>query len=921
MLPKGDCQFSILGRHTTRKITTTHKPTTMSALTQAKNSYDDILLDTNVQPIQYNLTFDVDLENFVVQAEAEIALQIKGPGVNVLVLHSLDLGIDGDSVLWSPQDGSGRRVLSDEVSTDKQLQTVNFPFHNGPPLSGKGTLSLRWNFMLTDNLCGFYRSKYIGLDGSTRYMATTQFEATDARRAFPCVDEPAAKAVFVVTLIIPADRVGISNMPMKEKTSRKDGRVMCTYEPTPVMSTYILAFVVGEFDHVSVLTDNGVRTTVYTPKGKTALGKHALFVASRALPFFEEKFGIKYPLPKSDLLAIPDFAAGAMENWGCVTYRETRLLIDPENTPLANTIACSRTVSHELAHMWFGNLVTMKWWTDLWLNEGFARFMEFLALDSIFPEWSVWRLFVQSVQTLALNLDALESSHPVQVDVSHPDEINEIFDTISYAKGASVLRMLYSFIGEELFLSGVKNYLNKYAYANGETKDLWNEIAGVVEETKSTVDIVKMMSLWTQAQGYPVLIVEERETKSNGDRQFVLTQQRFGLRGAEYVESSTTVWHIPIGVMCESEQAKSKPVKVVVMDKKSLSVDISQEAPGFVRFNAGQLGFFRCCYTEKSDAFLQLLEGVKKKTLPPEDRLGFLSDMFACSKFGFCPIGLCLDLAACFDQEDTLAVIQELGANLGFLLSIYSDDDEIVAPLRSFTAPLFTRLGDELGWEKKEGENSTDTIKRATVIGMLIHTRNEATVAKAKELFAKRDSCNIDKDLKSLVYRTAMKEGTEETYKELKVIYECSDLADEKRRAFTSMGAASDPALQRKTLVWALLSGEVRNQDVPMLVASVSRSKRGGKVCWEFFKENFDQIEANFSAGQSFLLSGLVSACTSNLKTEEDICDVNAFFDEHPMPSAARAIKKSVEKIKLLSSRRARESKPLLHYLQSLNLV
>ena len=877
----------------------------MSTLVTTK-AYESVLLNKNVVPIEYDLAFDVDLENFIVQASAAIKINIGGPGVSSIVLHALELGIDSDSVTWTSEDGTNRGVTG-SVSFNSENQTVEFPFRNSAKLIGVGYLRLKWNFLLTDNLCGFYRSKYTGIDGSTRYMATTQFEATDARRAFPCVDEPASKAVFNVTLITPPDRVGISNMPVKETCTRSDGRVVYKYDPTPKMSTYILAFVVGEFDKLSVLTGNGVRTTVYTPKGKTALGNHALYVASKALPFFEEKFGIKYPLPKSDLLAIPDFAAGAMENWGCVTYRETRLLIDPENTPLSTKIACSRTVSHELAHMWFGNLVTMKWWTDLWLNEGFARLMEFMAVDNIFPEWSVWLLFVQSVQTRALQIDALESSHPVQVDVSHPDEINEIFDAISYAKGASVLRMLFECIGEDVFMEGVRNYLSKYAYSNAETENLWEEIGAIAAAKKPGLDVVQMMSRWTQKQGYPVVSISEKAGTDTG-RCFQLTQQRFGMIGAKHVEEDATVWNIPISIRT-SESTSS----MVMMDKKTKDITVSANS-GYVKFNAGQTSFFRCCYSEKSSAFEQLCTGVRDGALPPVDRLGFLSDMFACSKFGFCAISLCLDLASCFENEDTLAVIQELSSNLAEVLSVYKNDATIVQALRAFVVPLFKRLGRKLGWASLEGESSTDKLLRATVQSMLVRAKDEESMQSAKNLFAKRDTCHIEPDLRNLVYRTAMRDGSKDVYNKLVEVYKSSDSPAEKRLALGAISSADIPDLQEKTLKWALLSGEVRNQDVPLIVHYVSCSKTGGMLCWNFFKTHFQQIDSAFSGGQGFLLSRIVNYCVQNLNTRESASDVRSFFEQNPMPSAARAIKESLEIIEISIMRRERELDCLKEY-------
>ena len=919
------------------------------------NTTSSVFLDKNVCPTIYNITWDVDLDSQIITAFGDIEFDIKGSGVEILKLHALDLNIDKSSVTWtsaSSPNGAAQKLKGD-ITYDTKEQTVSLgPFNT--ILKGKGTLNLKWNFVLTDNLCGFYRSTYTDMDGTEKIMAVTQFEATDARRAFPCVDEPAAKAIFKVTLIIPSDRIAVSNMPVNNKNTISNGkRVVYTFDPTPIMSTYLLALIVAEFDYISILTENQVRTSVYTPKGKTHLGQHAMYVASKALPFFENMFKIKYPLAKSDLLAIPDFAAGAMENWGCVTYRETRLLIDKDNSPLANKIACSRTVSHELAHMWFGNLVTMEWWTDLWLNEGFARFMEFLAVDHIFPDWKVWNLFAYSVHGLALDLDAMESSHPIEVPVSHPDEINEIFDGISYAKGASVIRMLYDFIGQDNFMEGVQNYLNKFSYANAKTNDLWNEINQVVQKNNfrynhstvdsedQAVDINTMMASWTKIQGYPVVFIEETAGSDTGlgRRTFKLTQKLFGDIDSNMVKENKTLWQIPISVLnggFVSNYETSTPLSVYYMKDETMEIEIpASDHKMFIRFNAGQIGVYRCCYRERSPAFDQLCEGILSNeggdvimfgpnpSLDAVDRIGLISDAFACFKFGLVQNPeMCFYLASCFKNENALDVLKELSSNLSGMLSVYSDVDEIAAPIRKLIIDIFARHGNELGWNKKENENETDALKRATVIRILIKAKSQDIINKACELFKNRDNENvkIEPDLRGLVYNTAMvhNNGNDvEIYDSLKKTYETAELADEKRRAFTALASSSVSSLQQKTLNWALLSGEVRNQDVPTIISAVSNSKNGGEVCWNFFKTNFEAINGNFSEGQSFLLGRLVSSCISNLKSLDDVNDVESFFNTNPVPSAARSIKKSLEKIRMIARRREREMGPLKEYFMS----
>jgi len=387
---------------------------------------------------------------------------------------------------------------------------------------------------------------------------------------------------------------------VKTVTDTKAGRREVIFARTPVMSTYLLAFVIGEFDFLSTVTPEGTEVRVYTPVGKTHLGSFAIGVASRALSYYVKRFGIPYPLPKMDLLAIPDFAAGAMENYGCITYREVALLIDEVQSSLDRKQRVARTICHEIAHQWFGNMVTMEWWTHLWLNEGFARFLEFFAVDSLFPEWNIWAQFVSSIQGSALRLDALETSHPIEVTVNHPDEINEIFDTISYAKGASVIRMLSDFIKPEVFFKGLHNYLLKHQWANASTEDLW-----IAFEDASGKQIREMMKTWTTQTGFPLLTLTKTVTG------YSLSQTRFLASG----KAAPGSWNIPISILTSSG------TRFVGQLLPGKSLEFQAPEP-WLKINASQIGFYRVIYPDRQ--FEDLL-GIAS-TLSFIDRMSLFSD-------------------------------------------------------------------------------------------------------------------------------------------------------------------------------------------------------------------------------------------------------------------------------------------------------
>ena len=433
-----------------------------------------VRLPEHIIPKRYSITLHPNLNEFTFKGEEEILLKITKP-TKEITLHAAELEITSAEII------AGRKKLgSKNIAYNEKAETVTISFDK---IISKGDAKLKLKFtgILNDKMRGFYRSKY-EIGGKHHHMAVTQFESTDARRAIPSFDEPAKKAIFDVKLIVPADHTAISNTIESEIAEHSEGYKIITFEPTPKMSTYLLAFVVGKFEFIETHSTRSARSgqaqtdikiRVFTTPGKKHQAEFALKTAKDCLEFYEKYFGIDYPLPALDLIAIPDFASGAMENWGAVTYRETALLVDEELTSTANKQWVALVIAHELAHMWFGNLVTMEWWTHLWLNEGFASYIEYLAVDHIFPDWHIWTQFVYMDHAKALELDGLANTHPIEVEVHHPSEISEIFDAVSYSKGASIIRMLAEYVGENNFRKGLQHYLRKHQYSNAKTLDLW----------------------------------------------------------------------------------------------------------------------------------------------------------------------------------------------------------------------------------------------------------------------------------------------------------------------------------------------------------------------------------------------------------------------------------------------------------------
>ena len=425
-------------------------------------------LDRNVVPSAYRifLTPDLDAATFAGRVEIDVIIN---EAASAFTLHAIELTLGAASV-----SSDGTTCRSTEPTFDETYETATFAFDDALP-SGAATIEIAFTGILNDQLHGFYRSTFNDASGTTHTIATTQFEHSDARRAFPCWDEPSFKATYQVNLTVPSHLAAYSNSPEISNTDLGNGQRTVSYAPTMKMSTYLVAFIVGPFEETAPLDVNGTPLRIVYPIGKGHLTELALESGAFALRFFAEYFDIPYPGDKLDMVAIPDFAFGAMENLGCITYRETALLVDPASASLAEMQRVATVVAHEIAHMWFGDLVTMEWWEGIWLNEAFATFMEVLCTNALRPQWKMWVGFGVD-RDAALQIDGLHSTRPIEYEVISPDDTRGMFDILTYEKGGSVLRMLEQYLGEETYRDGIRHYLRKHSYANTVTTDLWDAL-------------------------------------------------------------------------------------------------------------------------------------------------------------------------------------------------------------------------------------------------------------------------------------------------------------------------------------------------------------------------------------------------------------------------------------------------------------
>ena len=836
-------------------------------------------LPPGVKPTGYRLVLKPDLEDFTFEGSETVEIDVIEPTTSI-TLNAIELDIR--SCVLTTDGGESKSPLS--TTLDEKAETATFQFAERIP-AGRASLEIDFTGELNDRLRGFYRSRYTDADGSERYLATTQFEATDARRAFPCWDEPAAKATFDVTLVVPSDLQAVSNMPVESETETGPGLKTVRFQQTPVMSTYLVAFVVGDITCVERRADGGTLVRIWATRGKEEQCRFALDVSVDLLSYFNDYFGIPYPLPKLDHIAIPDFAAGAMENWGAITYREIALLVDADNSSLAARQRVAAIISHEIAHMWFGDLVTMAWWDDLWLNESFASWMGDKAVDRLFPEWEIWTQFVSNDTNSGLSLDGLSSSHPIEQPVNNPAQIGELFDAISYSKGAAVLRMLEDFLQEEPFRRGLQSYLGDHQYSNARTEDLWTALGEA-----SGQPVGAIMDTWTKQTGYPALDTQVR--RGPHDLEIHLTQTRFKyediLEGAGEDDST---WRVPLAIGTPSASRAAS----TLMEGRSTTVALEARPGDWVKVNPSQTGFYRVKYPPEE--LERLRKPIRNLDLAAPDRLGIQNDAYALARAGHIPASQFLDIAEAYVNETDATVCADLAANLG-AIDMLLRDERSYAGFQALGRRLFKPIGGRMGWESREGEREMDALLRSTALSQLAGYGDEETLREGNRRFSAyvEDRASVAADIRGVVFGVAARTGNRKTYDTVWELYIDSDLPEEKIRLLMSLGRFEQSELLAETLDRSL-SDDVRAHDTIGLVHSVATNRFGLEQAWEFLKENWSEFYRRYGEG-GFALMHLVSF-TSAFTTEEKREDVERFFRDHPAPAAERTIQQSLERIRI----------------------
>ena len=819
------------------------------------------ILPKLVKPVRYSIELAPDLDSLSYSGSETITLDVLEE-TGKIVINCKDVEIIKAEI--------DQKIKRSDIVYDPDYETATIFFEDRIK-KGKASMHIEFEGRIHEDMRGFYKSDYTDAKGAKKVMGATQFEATDARKCFPCFDEPAMKAVFGLTLIMPKDLTAVSNMPVKEE-KMQGAKKRVEFHDTPIMSSYLLAFAIGELEHVEGKTKQGTKVRIITTPGRKHQGNFALEVAIKSLEYYNNYFGMPYPLPKLDLIAIPDFEAGAMENWGLVTYRETALLIDEEISSAAARQRVAIVIAHELAHMWFGNLVTMRWWNDLWLNEGFASWMEYKALDCLFPEWDIWTQFYHENVSLAMASDGLESTHPIEVEIINPNEISETFGTVVYNKGAAIIRMLEQYLGEKTFQKGLQGYLSRFKYSNAVTDDLWSSLS---EASKKPVKV--MMDSWTKQLGYPML-----DVRVSGNK-LLFKQERFFFTGRKQDQSR---WFIPIAI---KDNNKTRYYE--------LSCDENGEIAGSLgsQVNADQVGYYMVRYDES--ALKMRIDEIKNKRLSSLDRVGLASNVYSLARSNYIPATDFLSLILAYQKETDYTVFSEISTDITQLQSLFSNA-KFSDKLNKFIRRIFQETYRRLGWDEKPNEEHTTKLLRAIAISMMGFSEDPEVLNEAKRRFSQylKDK-KLNPNIRSVVYALAAWCGDNDAYEKLLSLHKESGLQEEKVRLLRALGLFKQKDLLSKTLAYSL-SSDVRQQDTLLCAASVAMNPHGKDLAWEFFKDNWNTFYERYGK-EGHMMPYFVKYLTAGFSTIEKREDVDKFFTDHQAPTAKRAIEQSLEDIQV----------------------
>ncbi|XP_066591926.1 aminopeptidase N [Prorops nasuta] len=846
--------------------------------------------------------------NFTFNGEVKIIVNVTEDTKNV-TLHAVDMKIDeGFTSIREYSKMSNRtrpiEILEQRNDTERQFHVINT---SGTLKAGKQyVVHLKFIGYLNDYLEGFYRSSY-KVRNQTRWIATTQFQPTDARRAFPCFDEPAFKAKFQISIARPKNMTSISNMPRRGEAKPVSGLhwyLWDNYETSVPMSTYLVAFIVSDFE---MLQSEAKNFRVWARKEAIEQSRYCLSIGPRILSFFEDYFKIKFPLPKMDMVALPDFAAGAMENWGLITYREATMLYQEGVSTNGNKKRVAEVVAHELAHQWFGNLVTPSWWSDLWLNEGFASYAEYIGMNAVEPSWKVLEQFVVHDLQNVFALDALESSHPISVEVGHPDEINEIFDRISYNKGASIIRMMDHFLTTEVFKQGLTNYLTERAYQNAEQNDLWDALTKQAHKSNALekgVTIKQIMDTWTLQTGFPVVTVSRQYRTGAAE----LTQERFTLRNGTIVtyDEKQPLWWIPITYTSESQLNfnKTQPSYWMKAEKTITINDLGASSSQWVIFNVLETGYYRVNYDKTNwQLIIKQLNKENFRNIATINRAQLIDDALNLARAGKLDYSTALDVTSYLAHETEYLPWKAAFVGMGYF-------DSMLAKMpgydkfRKHALKLLDNVYKQVGFKDSINDPQLTVFTRINVLNWACDFGHDDCVRNAVAQFQNwrttpnpNENNPISPNLKSVVYCTAIRVGGQTEWEFAWQRFLETNVGTEKDLLLHALGCTREAWILNRYLDWAVTENSgIRKQDVTLVFGAISSNIIGQPLAFNYFRNNWARLREYF--GTSLLtLTNIVKSTTRGINTKYELKDLLEFATEHKdeLGSATRTVQQAME--------------------------
>ena len=850
-------------------------------------------LNPSVEPVHYDLHLrpfqGIEEGNDTFSGTLSLECRLTGP-TSEIRLHGEGIQVSNVSVQAGP---TLLRIAPDQIEyqpdethKDGQIITIKLgqtlskgPLDKGASPSGMASLALEFTGTYGKSH-GLYRAKYTKTDGSEGVLLTTDAEPEGARSIFPCMDHPAAKARYRITATIPRDLEAVSNMPVERTYRNPNGETKTvSFETTPPMSTYLVYLGVGTFD---VVEGKAGRTPVciLTTPGKREQAHWALEVAQEVLPFFKEYFAIPYALPKLDLIALTEFTAGAMENWGASTFREANILYHPQTDSPANKLRVATVVAHEIAHQWFGDLVTMQWWEDLWLNESFAEFMSHKAVERLCADLDPWAPFFQSAGE-AFEKDGLSNSHPIRTPVKTAGEAIETFDAISYNKGAMVLRMIETYVGEEAFRDGVRMYLSRHAYGNAEGADLWDALGDASGKT----EIADLVEKWITQQGYPVVDVHP-----SVEHLVSTSQHVFRYAGNFDGETASATWPIPLVTKTDGN---GKGTMRIMQGNRP--VEVYKDSNGII-LNQNRMGFYRVRY--HGELQLDIERAVRSRSIGMLDRWAAHDDMAAFTLAGQVPLKDYLRLISAYRDEDAFLVLSDVVGGLHELGSL-ARKEPMFADIRRTAEGFYKQVIDRLGFEPQEEERATDKTLRAGTIYALGRCDDDTVLTWARNTFNQQIASGvmITPDLRGTVYALAAWQGDASTLEKLKRLHKQGrDDARERRRVLEAMGEFKDPALVREALDY-VLSDAVRQQDRLFVFLTAGQNPYANSVLWEWMRDNWTVIQEKYKEGISPVYLSKILVGLSSLADVAKGKEIAEFVKAHPVPGTERALEQVQEQM------------------------